>query len=74
MKKGLEIDFYKTKENINVVNTSFYLSRQYSNLGLYEKAMETLREVMGNYEMNKYKNKIISKTLYIMNSKIAKKS
>ena len=54
MKKGLEIDFYKTKENINVVNTSFYLSRQYSNLGLYEKAMETLREVMGNYEMNKY--------------------
>ena len=74
MKKGLEIDFYKTKENINVVNTSFYLSWQYNSLGLYEKAMETLREVMGNYKMNKYKNKKISKTLYIMNSKIAKKS
>ena len=42
---------YKTNQNINIANTSYYLSGQYSSLGKYEKAMNALKEVLGKKEL-----------------------
>jgi hypothetical protein len=43
----MEEDFYLNEENANLTNTIYYLAGEYSNLGEYDKALETYEKVLG---------------------------
>ena len=54
----MEEEFYADKENANLSNTIHYLAQQYSNLGLYEKALTTYQDLLGKKILTKNINKV----------------
>ena len=62
----MEEEFYADKENANLSNTKkanlsntiYYLAGQYSNLGLYEKALTTYQDLLGKKILTKNINKV----------------
>ncbi len=43
----MEEKFYHGEKNPKLVDTLYYLANQYSNLGQYEKALQTYNDVLG---------------------------
>ena len=54
----MEEEFYADKENASLSNTNYYLAGEYSNLGLYEKALTTYQDLLGKKMLTKNINKV----------------